>query len=480
MAVARAQGQGGFSAIHVWLIVFVALWLTSTVLLVILYLDQEKNVGAASELRDNLAKVISSEGKRLPQWTESKTGTGNTTVDLLEAARASTAELVSGNPSDQPATLRSNFDSTVSVIQQDPTIQAGGAPFAASTYAGALDDMFQRYKAAAAARQEAQAAVAKMTGELNALRATQTGQKDEFVAQAQALRDEIVKVRQQYDALQTAHQQQVADFEQKLAAKDKQCNEDVEQQRERTADCMTDYNQLYARFEQLSDKLGQSQVSPLPLATARMADGKILNAKPGENVVYIDLGKRDHLTLGLQFSVYDALEGIPEDGRAKALIEVVNIFSDTAACKIVKMLGNDFIRQGDYIANPVYNKDRKLKFYVLGEFDINGDGRPDADGAKWIEAIIKEWGGIVEDKLTAQVDFVVLGGPPPAPRRSPQLTESEDTQYQQEKKRRDAYDDTLKTVQALAVPRMTQSVFLNFLGWTHTPLTMNATVVGAP
>jgi len=158
----------------------------------------------------------------------------------------------------------------------------------------------------------------------------------------------------------------------------------------------------------------------------------------------------------------------------------VNIFSDTAACKIVKMLGNDFIRQGDYIANPVYNKDRKLKFYVLGEFDINGDGRPDPDGAKWIEAIIKEWGGIVEDKLTAQVDFVVLGGPPPAPRRSPQLTESEDTQYQQEKKRRDAYDDTLKTVQALAVPRMTQSVFLNFLGWTHTPLTMNATVVGAP
>ncbi|HRX86201.1 MAG TPA: hypothetical protein P5572_14370, partial [Phycisphaerae bacterium] len=292
MAVARAQGQGGFSAIHVWLIVFVALWLTSTVLLVILYLDQEKNVGTANELRDNLAKVISSEGKRLPQWTESKTGTGNTTVDLLEAARASTAELVSGNPSDQPATLRSNFDSTVSVIQQDPTIQAGGAPFAASTYAGALDDMFQRYKAAAAARQEAQAAVAKMTGELNALRATQTGQKDEFVAQAQALRDEIVKVRQQYDALQTAHQQQVADFEQKLAAKDKQCNEDVEQQRERTADCMTDYNQLYARFEQLSDKLGQSQVSPLPLATARMADGKILNAKPGENVVYIDLGKR--------------------------------------------------------------------------------------------------------------------------------------------------------------------------------------------
>ena len=37
MAIARGQGQGGITAIHIWLIIFVALWLTASVLLVVLY-----------------------------------------------------------------------------------------------------------------------------------------------------------------------------------------------------------------------------------------------------------------------------------------------------------------------------------------------------------------------------------------------------------------------------------------------------------
>lgn len=480
MAVARAQGQGGFSAIHVWLIVFVALWLTSTVLLVILYLDQEKSESAVAQMQDEIGKVISSEGRKVPQWAESKAGTGNTTVDLLESARGTTAALVSGNAADQPATLRQGFDTTVAAIQQDPMIQASGVPFAAASYAGALDDMYQRYKAAAQARSEAEAALARLSGEVETLRATQTGQKDEFVAQAEALRNEIVRLRAEYDANREAHEQQVADFEQKLAAREKQCNVDIQQQRERTADLRKDYDQLFARYEQLSEKLGQSQVSPLPLATARVADGQVLSAKPGEDVVYIDLGQRDHLTLGLEFAVYDALEGVPESGNAKARLEVVSIFSETAACRIEQMLKNDYIREGDLVANPVYDRDRKLKFYVLGEFDLNGDGRADPDGAKRIEAMIAANGGVVEDRLTAQVDFVVLGGPPATPKRSMQFTEAEDVQYQSQKKQYDAFQDTLATVQALAVPRLTQSVFLNFMGLTRQPVTVNASVVGAP
>src|SRR5438874_915999 len=46
MAVARS-GSSNFSAIHVWLIVFVVLWLGSTVWMVIMYTDRQQLVDSA-------------------------------------------------------------------------------------------------------------------------------------------------------------------------------------------------------------------------------------------------------------------------------------------------------------------------------------------------------------------------------------------------------------------------------------------------
>lgn len=470
MAVARAQGQGGLTAIHVWLIVFVALWLTSTVLLVILYLDQEKNLTAAEEVRADIAKVISTDGKKLPQWPEAKPNPGATMVDLIEAARAETATLVSGNPADQAAALRQGFDERVNQLRANPFVAASGVPFAANTYADALDDVTRRFLAAAEARAEAEKGLGELTRELETLRGTQTGQKDEFVAGAEQLRADIAKLRADYEESRQAHVQQITEFEQQIEAIQAQCTEDIQAQRTLTADCVRDYDDLFDRFEQLKAKLGQSQVSPIPLATVRGADGKVLKATPGDNVVYIDLGKRDHLTPGLEFAVYDALEGVPEDGRAKARIEVTTIYDETALCTVVAMLSNDLIRSDDLIANPVYDRIRTLKFFVLGDFDLDGDQKSDPDGADRIAAIIERWGGIVEPRLNAQVDFVVLGGPPPTPRRSPEYDEVDDVRYQAEKQVYDRYEAQINSVRALAVPSLTQSVFLNFLGQTRDPV----------
>jgi hypothetical protein len=480
MAVARAQGQGGFTAIHAWLIVFVALWLTSTVLLVILYLDQEKIQTAADQMRLDLEKVIRAEGRRLPQWTEAKAGAGTSMVDLIEAARGDTAILVSGNAGDQPAALRQRLESWVERIRNDPHVQESGTPFSATSYADALDDVFGRFQAAAAARAEAEQGLARLTRELETLRGTQTGQKDEFVAQAEALRNEIATLRASYDESRARHAERIATFEQQREEMQKQCQEDIDQQRVLTRDLREQYDVLFARFEEQRAKLGQAQVSPLPLATARQGDGRVVMAKPGENVVYIDLGARDHLTLGLEFAVYDSLAGVPEDGRAKARIEVSAIYDDTALCRIVEMLTNEAIKVDDIINNPVYDRDRTLKFFVLGDFDLDGDNRPDPDGRQRIEAIIERSGGQLEPRLNAQVDFVVLGGPPPAPRRSPQFTEAEDIQYQAAKRAEDRYNELAATMKALAVPAMTQSVFLNFVAQARTPVLRQAGAASFP
>ena len=69
------------------------------------------------------------------------------------------------------------------------------------------------------------------------------------------------------------------------------------------------------------------------------------------------------------------------------------------------------------------------------------------------------------DELSAQVDFVVLGGTPYKPASESEYG-AEDTD--RDRRQRRAYDDYMsqvKTAEVLAIPRLTQSVLLNFLGY---------------
>ncbi|MCB9849742.1 MAG: hypothetical protein H6817_03465 [Phycisphaerales bacterium] len=480
MAVARAQGQGGITAIHIWLIVFVALWLTSTVLLVILYLDQEKLAKDDTAIKDEIAKVIGSADKQLPEWTSARPGSGSTMVALIEAQRADTAELASGARDNRIAALRESFDAATSAMQADRFIQQSGTPLVTTSYADALDDVYRRFRAASEALEQAEQGSKDMAAETERLRGMQAGQKDEYAAQAEALRAEVEKLRGEYEASQQEHEDKVASFEKQIEDIQQNCTDDIQAQRTLTAEVRDEYDDLYARFEQLKAKLGQSQVSPIRLATARIGDGEIVTAKPGDKVVYINLGKRDHLTLGLEFAVYDALAGIPEDGRAKARIEVVSIADQSAECRIIEKMTNDLVMAGDIIANPIYDRTRTLKFFVMGEFDMNGDGKDDSDGPERIETIIEKWGGEIEQRLTARVDFVVLGGPPPTPKRSLEYDESDDRQYLAQKQIHDRYEQLKANVRSLAVPVLTQSVFMNFLGQTGTQLSEVADMAATP
>ena len=159
-------------------------------------------------------------------------------------------------------------------------------------------------------------------------------------------------------------------------------------------------------------------IGPERLATARQPDGKILTAVPGDQVVYIDLGQKDTLTLGLQFTVYSAKTGIPPDGHGKARVEVVSISPESAECRIMYVRPGQVILEGDLVANPVYDPNRPLTFVVNGEFDLDRDGIVDRNGAATLESLIRDWGGRVSSEVTPLTDFVVLGTPPRRPRVS--------------------------------------------------------------
>ena len=67
----RPQAKGGLTAIHYWFIIFVGLWLVSTVLLVILYTDQGKLKDEKDDWEREKAKLVS-QWKSIPRGWKKK------------------------------------------------------------------------------------------------------------------------------------------------------------------------------------------------------------------------------------------------------------------------------------------------------------------------------------------------------------------------------------------------------------------------
>jgi len=204
--------------------------------------------------------------------------------------------------------------------------------------------------------------------------------------------------------------------------------------------------------------------SPNELATARKPDGEILTAVPGDGVVYINLGRNNGLTLGLQFAVYSAETGIPANGVGKALIEVVSVSDSSAECRIANVARNQVILEGDLIGNPVFDPNRALQFTVIGQFDVDRDGIPDRAGAETIASLIKNWGGRVSNDVSAMTDFLVVGLPPRRPRAAADVPADQQAQNKSRQRAWDAYQRTISSAALLGVPVLTQEVFMNFLG----------------
>jgi hypothetical protein len=169
------------------------------------------------------------------------------------------------------------------------------------------------------------------------------------------------------------------------------------------------------------------------------ADGRVIANLPDENLVYVDLGKDDHLVLGMTFEVFDSVRGVRVDEygqmRGKATIEIVDISDHSAAGRVIRSSASAPVLANDVIANMVYDQSRVFKFYVFGEFDLDGDGQYTISDHDAVVRRIESWGGKVVDvskrnqslastfgKETADkvvlpldTDFVVIGQEPELP-----------------------------------------------------------------
>lgn len=219
-------------------------------------------------------------------------------------------------------------------------------------------------------------------------------------------------------------------------------------------------------------------------ATFERADGTVTMVDLTAGTCYIDLGTRDELRLGTEFSVYSV--GSMEVGQAlnakakKGRIEVVGLLEDhLAEARIVFQEPSKPLAPGDFIFSSLFERGRKLQIAVVGTLEF--DGNPGSDREEFkriassagIEVVVevnddaKILGRNGEEltlddiatRITADTRFLVIGG-------SGDLATASETRKLIYEQMSACQKEMVKAAENNGVYVLSLSSFLDFVGYS--------------
>jgi hypothetical protein len=293
--------------------------------------------------------------------------------------------------------------------------------------------------------------------------------RDDLTAAVKVCQDDVEKIRADYAklsaSLEATSKEQLGVIQGDLAkatANVKRLNDDL----------LKAQAELNVTEGRLSGALAQvNEIKPAPdkEAPAFQPDGEVFLVDQSAGVVHINLGSDDRIYQGLTFSVYDRSAGIPRDGKPKAQIEVFAIEPKVAAARVLSFDRKNPIATGDWVANLIWDPGKQNQFVVVGDFDVNGDGKPEYDGVARVEALIQRWGGVIAKDITARTDYVILGTEPKVPAEpTPQVLTADPTaqeKYDAARQQSEHYAEIRRQAESLDVPIFNYDRFLYFTGY---------------
>jgi hypothetical protein len=150
-------------------------------------------------------------------------------------------------------------------------------------------------------------------------------------------------------------------------------------------------------------------------------DGDIIAPGPND-LVYIDLGSQHGVVPGMTFEVYDTRASLPplehfglDNPGSKGWILVQRADQTSSACRVLHNgapAGPAAIPNkpapGDHVFNFIFERDRERQnhFVLAGDFTAGRDT---------LAALIRKWGGAVDDRPNDRTNYVVLGQAPADP-----------------------------------------------------------------
>lgn len=204
---------------------------------------------------------------------------------------------------------------------------------------------------------------------------------------------------------------------------------------------------------------------------AALVDASVIGIEGGSNQVYLNVGRRNNVVLGMTFQIYSDATGIrpdPSTGdypEGKAAVEVIKVDEASSTARIVREKRGNPVVKGDVAANAAFDPNKKYTFLVFGNFDPEGTGTPTPQGRAEIEGLITGWGGTVIDQLTGDVDFIVLGQRPVLPPQ-PQDTAPPAviTEFIRQQRIVQQYDRLLQQATATSIPVLNENRLYTLTG----------------
>jgi hypothetical protein len=308
---------------------------------------------------------------------------------------------------------------------------------------------------------------------------------------ADQLRAKVTEAERQQAADKTAFEEKVKEKESQIAALDtkftalsqqtdtrlddtkKTYDQTVEELRKQTkvvADDLTtrtrERDLWEQKYRELLTKVAHGEVDTEKVAYR--PDGKVVSLVPAEGMAYLNIGSKDRVSEGLQFSVYP-YTGIPQSGTGKGVLEVTNVSPNVCEARIIQQSKDSPIIPGDLVANLVFDALRDYKLLVEGTFDLNNTGEASPAGNKAIKELIRRYGGTIVKDLSIETDFVVLGEAPPRLKK-PEDTDTQEAWdlYQERLKDFNRYQQIKDSAAGMKVPVISSRRFLDLIGYVPT------------
>lgn len=294
-------------------------------------------------------------------------------------------------------------------------------------------------------------------------------ESERLLAEKAKLQAQVTAIEQDYVELSALLRQTTTEQVQTLTKERDQAKEDLEVLNGTLLLAQAELKTAQDRMKLAQDKVAMIEPGPDSAVLAHQFDGKVILIDNEAQVVHLNIGSNEHVYPGLTFTVYDRGTSIPKDGKGKSEIKVFDVSKTYSAARIVESKINKPILEGDVVANLIWDADRTNVFVVAGDFDIDNDGRLDADGIDKIERLVKKWGGEMTDSISVDTDFLVLGKQPTVLRK-PTIEEEEIdpraiAKYQASLQDLSRYNQLRDQAQSLWIPVFTYEKFLYFVGY---------------
>jgi hypothetical protein len=468
-----AVRAGQSNAMKIALVTFVVLFIVSATLAVIFYIQAEEYQGAESTAKADLAKFATPSEQSGISRIIGKQQSGKSYLGTMNDLLNQMVRTITGSEPEEgmPATVKVNSIARKITEVQESMGQDLNPAYGPNGIA-LLETIKQLKNTLDSTRQEMET----LREQFRQLQGNFTLASEQALIQQEKLRQEAVLYQQNADKVQ-------AQYDQLKKMTESSCDEQIQTFKNRLEEEQAKVRQQQLTLVETQDKLAKTEtalktamekiegIKPRPdiTPTAFKPDARIIRVDLQNGLLYLNVGMEDHVYRGLTFAVYDNSAPIPEDGKGKAEVEVFQVSQNVSAARIIRSTVKNPIVEEDIIANLIWDPKTSNRFIVAGEFDLNGDGDMDPDGIDRIKEMILRWGGIIDEEINVNTDFIVIGE---SPRRLSQPTQTEldlnpaaQQRYEESTQKIALYDVLAQKAELLSIPMFNQKQFYYLLGY---------------